>query len=177
MIMSYSMSDSVATKLGMTLLNNNSKTNKKTDNKDNTQQDTEKLSLLFSGKIKMTKKETLMKIIYDGLQTYEKDHGALNIYLSDEIIQMLLNYEHILCSREGSILSSGISGQGRQITAKFICHLLGLEFHTFFTSRGYDLRTFKKDMKRILDITGIQNRPVCLFLEDQHFENADNMDL
>lgn len=156
MIMSYSMSDRVATKLSYNLPSDNkdntsttTKATKKGDTKDNTTPGLEKPSLLYSGKIKMTKKETLMKIIYDGLQTYEKDHGALNIYLSDEIIEMLLNYEHILCSKEGNILSSGISGQGRMMTCKFICHLLGLDFQTFFTSRGYDLRSFKKDMKRI----------------------------
>jgi dynein heavy chain 2 len=93
------------------------------------------------------------------------------------MIEMLLNYEHILCSDEGNILSSGISGHGRMTMAKFIAHLLGLDFQTFFTTKGYSLREFKKDMKRILDLVGIQNKPVLLFLEDQHFEAAENMTL
>lgn len=82
-----------------------------------------------------------------------------------------------MCSDEGNILSSGISGHGRMTMAKFIAHLLGLDFQTFFTTKGYSLREFKKDMKRILDLVGIQNKPVLLFLEDQHFEAAENMTL
>ena len=134
------------------------------------------LCQLNVGKISLVEKSLLMKTIEDGLETYERDHGELKIYLSMENVAQLTNYEHILCSSVGNILSCGISGHGRMTVAKLAAHLLGLDFQTFYTTKGYSLREFKRDFKRILEIVGIQNKPMCLYLEDQHFDDDENMD-
>jgi dynein heavy chain 2 len=128
------------------------------------------------GKIKPTSRASLEKILKQELISYEKNHEELILNFNDEVIDMVTKFEHIL-GAGGHILAVGTSGHGRRILIKYTSHLLGLEFKTFFPTRIYKLREFKKDMRRALELAGISNKPSVLLLEDHHFEDVQNLDL
>lgn len=130
----------------------------------------------LDGVIRPTTKFELEKLLKQELLSYEKNHEELKLNFNDEVVEMVAKFEHILGSG-GHILAVGTSGCGRRTLIKYTSHLLGLEFKTFYPTRVYRLREFKKDMRRALELAGISNKRSVLLLEDHHFEDEQNLDL
>lgn len=128
------------------------------------------------GIIRPIPKTEIEKFLRQELLGYEKSHEELFINFNDEVLEMATKLEHIL-GAGGHVLAVGTSGSGRRLLTKYISHLLGLEFKTFFPTRTYKLREFKKDIRRVLEMSGIQNKKAVLLLEDQHFEDEQCLDL
>ena len=127
-------------------------------------------------RIKSTDRQSFEKLLKQELLSYEKSHEELVLNLNDEILDMVVQYEHILGSG-GHLLAVGTSGCGRRIIIKYVSHLLGFEFKTFYPTKVYKIREFKKDIRRTLELAGILNKKVVLLLEDHHFEDEQNLDL
>lgn len=128
------------------------------------------------GLIRQTAKASLEKLLGQELLSYEKSHEELKLNFNDEVIELITQFEHIL-GAGGHILAVGNSGNGRRTLIKYTSHLLGLEFKTFYPTRTYKIREFKKDMRRALELAGISNKKSVLLLEDHHFEDQQNLDL
>lgn len=128
------------------------------------------------GLIRPTNKASLEKLLGQELLSYEKSHEELKLNFNDEVVELVTKYEHVL-GAGGHILAVGTSGCGRRTLIKYTSHLLGLEFKTFYPTRVYKLREFKKDIRRALELAGISNKKSVLLLEDHHFEDQQNLDL
>lgn len=62
----------------------------------------------------------------------------------------------------------GKSGNGRALICRILAHSLNIEFETFNISYAYNVKSFKKELRRILEIAGVQNKKVMIFMEEQH---------
>ena len=126
------------------------------------------------GVIKKTTKEELEKHLRQELLSYEKSHEELKLNFNTEVLEWIVRLEHVLGAGK-HVLAVGTSGSGRRILTKYVSHLLGFEYKTFFPTRVYKLREFKKDMRRVVEFAGVTNKKTVLMLEDHHFEDEQNL--
>ena len=127
-------------------------------------------------RIKATDRADFERLLKQELLSYEKNHEELVLNFNDEVVDMVIKYEHILGSGN-HLLAVGTSGSGRRLIVKYVSHLLGLEFKTFYPTKVYRLREFKKDMRKAFELAGVLNKKSVLLLEDHHFEDEQNLDL
>lgn len=55
--------------------------------------------------------------------------------------------------------------------------MLRLELYTLYISRDYSTRDFKKDLKFVMEQTGILGKPFLLFIEDHHIVKSEFLEL
>jgi len=127
-------------------------------------------------RIRATDRANFEKLLKQELLSYEKNHEELVLNFNDEVLDMVVKYEHVL-GAANHLLAVGTSGSGRRLVVKYVAHLLGYEFKTFYPTRTYRLRDFKKDMRKALELAGVLNKKAVLLLEDHHFEDEQNLDL
>lgn len=110
------------------------------------------------------------------MKAYEREYKELNLHLFDEVLELIAQEDRVL-SRPGllffafiivggCILLAGISGVGRRTISQIVAHFRELEFISPKIGRNYSIKEFKKDLKNVFQLTGIENRPTILFIED-----------
>mmetsp|Transcript_31229 Transcript_31229/g.22633 ORF Transcript_31229/g.22633 Transcript_31229/m.22633 type:complete len:107 (+) Transcript_31229:3862-4182(+) len=100
------------------------------------------------------------------LRAYEREYKELNVHLIDEIIEMIAFVERVLSKPGGNLLLAGKSGVGRKAACQLISHMLNTEFFTPNLNRDYGIKDFKRDLKIVLQKTGVESEKVCLYIED-----------
>ena len=108
---------------------------------------------------------------------YEKEHELMDIYYSTEFISTASKFEHLILNNK-NVFFSGKTGNGRRTVTKYMSFILGYEYKTFYPTGQYQIRNFKRDLKKLLEymLTNLNNS-VVLMLEDHHFSNMENMDI
>ena len=64
------------------------------------------------------------------------------------------------------MLLAGRSGVGRKQACLLVSHLLNMTFFTPNINREYSMKEFKRDLKIVLQKTGVEAEKTCLFVED-----------
>lgn len=90
----------------------------------------------------------------------------MDLHLIDEIIDMIGYVERSLSQHGANVLLAGRAGCGRKQSVQLVAHLLNMEFFSPNISREYSMKEFKRDLKQVLQQTGIEGTRVCLFIED-----------
>lgn len=108
---------------------------------------------------------------------FEKDNEPMELFYSTEFVDMSTKIEHLfVCNKH--VLLPGLTGNGRRSVVKYISYMVGFEYKTFYlTSQDYNFPNFKRDLKKLLEYVGVNDKRVVLFLEDHHFKEQNNMDL
>ena len=109
-----------------------------------------------------------LEIITRGLVGYQREHLEQDICFTDQIIELIQTLDKILSRNGGKAILMGSSGSARKLSTHFICHLLNIEFETFSPGKGYGLKEFRKELRRMLEIAGFQGKKVCMYLETHH---------
>eukprot|EP00698_Gefionella_okellyi_P019038 TRINITY_DN5781_c1_g2_i1.p1 TRINITY_DN5781_c1_g2~~TRINITY_DN5781_c1_g2_i1.p1 ORF type:complete len:3148 (-),score=914.00 TRINITY_DN5781_c1_g2_i1:20-9082(-) len=109
--------------------------------------------------------------VAEGLKTYEREFRELNLLLFPEILQHVAKLDRVLSQPRGSLLLVGRSGAGRRTATFLACHMNRIDLFTPSVSVEYTVKAFGTDIKKVLAIAGVQNRPVALFVEDHQLGN------
>mmetsp|Transcript_23934 Transcript_23934/g.36617 ORF Transcript_23934/g.36617 Transcript_23934/m.36617 type:complete len:445 (+) Transcript_23934:7216-8550(+) len=112
-------------------------------------------------------------MIDQAMRAYEREYKTMNIHLIDEILDLIGYVERILSSPGSNLLLAGRSGTGRMQATQLISHILNIEFFSPNIGREYDMKEFKRDLKTVLQRTGIEATRVCLFIEDHHLLKSE----
>lgn len=90
----------------------------------------------------------------------------MDLYVIDEIVDLIAYIERSLSQRGANMLLAGRAGCGRKQATQLVAHLLNIEFVSPNISRDYSMKEFKRDLKQVLQQSGIEDVRVCLFIED-----------
>ena len=71
------------------------------------------------------------------------------------------------------IMLVGRSGVGRRSLVSLIAHMQRLTVFSPATSRKYDDKEWKRDLKQVMQMTGIERQHTVFFLEDHHMVKSD----
>lgn len=119
-----------------------------------------------TGELTKIPKDSYVPLLEKYILSFERENLDLGLCLTNQTIQMIKEVEKILCREGGKALLIGKSGTGKKVITKIICHALNIEVEGFYIGLGYGSREFRKDIRRILEIAGIQDKKVCILLED-----------
>ena len=97
----------------------------------------------------------------------------MNIHLFDDILELMAFAERTLSKPGGCLLLAGRAGVGRKTTTQLIAHMLNMTFFSPNISRDYSMKEFKRDLKVVLQMAGIESQKVCLLIEDHHMINGE----
>mmetsp|Transcript_113302 Transcript_113302/g.156566 ORF Transcript_113302/g.156566 Transcript_113302/m.156566 type:complete len:97 (+) Transcript_113302:2506-2796(+) len=68
---------------------------------------------------------------------------------------------------------AGKSGVGRKAASQLVSHMLNTEFFTPNLNRDYGIKDFKRDLKIVLQKTGVEAEKVTLFIEDHQLVKGE----
>ena len=121
--------------------------------------------------------ENLENIMKQGLLAYEREYRDLHMHIFSESLLSLAIANRILSRPGGCMLLVSESGIGRRNMSLLASHMLNLQFVSFNITRDYSVKEFKRDLKVILQSSGIEGKPTSMFIEDYQFVNPEFLQL
>jgi dynein heavy chain 2, cytosolic len=126
------------------------------------------------GRVSAENLETIMK---QGLLAYEREYRELHMHIFQESLLNIAIANRILSRPGGCMLLVGESGIGRRNVSLLASHMLNLTFISFNITRDYSTKEFRRDLKSILQISGIEGKPTSMFIEDYQLVNTEFLQL
>lgn len=111
-------------------------------------------------------KQDFISLVESGMRAYEREFKELDIHLVEEVLDQIAYIERVLSMPGGCLLLAGRSGIGRKASTQLVSHLLNMDFFSPNINRDYSLKEFKRDLKTVLQKTGIEAQKTCFFIED-----------
>ncbi|OMJ92391.1 hypothetical protein SteCoe_4833 [Stentor coeruleus] len=121
--------------------------------------------------------ENLENIMKQGLLAYEREYRELHMHIFSESLLSLAIANRILSRPGGCMLLVGESGIGRRNVTLLSSHMLNLQFVSFNITREYSNKEFRRDLKLILQLAGIEGKPTTMFIEDYQLVNPEFLQL
>jgi len=122
-------------------------------------------------------KPDFIALIEQSMRAYEREFKELSVHLIEEILEMIANIERVLSMPGGSLLLAGRAGVGRKQSTQLIAHILNMEFFSPNINREYSMKEFKRDLKQVLLMTGINAEKVCLYIEDHQLIQTEFLEM
>ena len=122
-------------------------------------------------------KADFIQLIEQALRAYEREFKEMNIHLFDDILDLIAFSERVLSKPGGCLLMAGKSGVGRKTTTQLISHMLNMQFFSPNLNRDYGMKEFKRDLKQVLQLAGIEAQKVCLLIEDHQILTSEFLEL
>lgn len=111
-------------------------------------------------------KQDFHAMMDQALRAYEREYKTMDVDLIDEILDLVAFSERTLSQPGANLLLAGRSGTGRKQSAQLIAHLLNMEFFSPNIGREYSMKEFKRDLKVVLSMAGVEGTRTCLYIED-----------
>jgi len=122
-------------------------------------------------------KPDFISLVKGAMRAYEREFKELDIHLIDEVLDMTAYIERVLSMPGGCLLLAGRSGIGRKASTQLVSQLLNMEFFSPNINRDYGMKEFKRDLKVVLQKTGIEANKTCLYIEDHQLLKDDYLEL
>lgn len=107
-----------------------------------------------------------VNMIDQALRAYEREYKTMDLHLIEEVLDLIAFTERTLSQPGANLLLAGRAGTGRKQATQLVAHLLNMEFFSPNISRDYGMKEFKRDLKQVLQLAGVDATPTCLFVED-----------
>ncbi|GFR50179.1 hypothetical protein Agub_g12346, partial [Astrephomene gubernaculifera] len=130
-------------------------------------------------KIKMLRweQDTFAELVAEKLKGYEREHKELKLLLFPEVLERVARFDRVLSQPGGSLLLCGNSGVGRRSLMLLLAYMHNMDFYTPKMTKNYDLKSFRNDLKEVLRRSGVEGKPVMLFLEDHQLVSGAFLEL
>lgn len=132
-----------------------------------------------SGSAALTKvtAEQLEEAVNEGLLAYEREMRELSVTIFNDVLDRAAKFDRVLCKQGGSMLLCGRNGIGRRTTLSVVAHMHGLEVFTPSITRAYSAKSWRNDVKSLLQQVGVDNKRMVLFLEDFQIITSEMLQL
>lgn len=122
-------------------------------------------------------KADFINMVDQSMRGYEREYKKMDIHLIDEILDLIAFTERTLSQPGANLLLAGRAGSGRKQSVQLVAHLLNMEFVSPNISREYSMKEFKRDLKQVLSMAGIEATRTCLFIEDHQLLQDEFLEL
>jgi dynein heavy chain 2 len=111
-------------------------------------------------------KTDFVQLVDQQMRAYEREFKELDIHLIDEVLDLFAYVERTLSQQGGCLLLAGRAGVGRKQATQLISHMLNAEFFSPNINRDYAMKEFKRDIKKALEMAGVQGNKTVFYVED-----------
>jgi len=122
-----------------------------------------------SGVLKKIARGDYKKMVEDGQKSYEREVKDLPIELFSEVMEQVAWLDRALSAQSSNdILLVGRSGVGRRSLLSLVSHLCRLQVFSPAPAKRYGEKEWKRDLKQVMQMAGVDKQHTVLFLEDHH---------
>ena len=126
-----------------------------------------------SGDLRRISMGDCKKMVEEGLKSYEREVKDMSVDLFQEVMDHLACADRALSAPHyNDIMLVGRSRVGRRSLVSLIAHLQRFTVFNPALSRKYDNKEWKRDLKQVMQTTGIERHTV-FFLEDHHMVKSE----
>ena len=118
--------------------------------------------------INIQSKEDYIEEIYKGQQIYERDAQDLNLFINNELLYYAKIIDRLISTPNSNLLLIGKTGIGRKKVVRLVGANKRYEFYNLNLFINYSKNDFKKDLKQIYQLTGIEGKNLIMILEEHH---------
>ncbi|EAX96997.1 Dynein heavy chain family protein [Trichomonas vaginalis G3] len=112
----------------------------------------------------------LQKFLINQLNDYNEmgNKVPMNLVLFKEASFHCCRIMRIIGRQFGHALLIGLGGSGRQSQCRLAANILEMQFFQITITKGYKERDFREDLKKVIDLTAIEQKPTVFFFSDTH---------
>eukprot|EP00760_Papus_ankaliazontas_P008674 PhM_4_TR13906/c0_g1_i1/m.49396/K10414/DYNC2H, DNCH2; dynein heavy chain 2, cytosolic len=111
-------------------------------------------------------------VVKGATTSYCREYRELNMFTSAELLEWVARVDRVMSLRGGHLLLVGRAGVGRREIISVVCHHLKIEVKELNMGTDYGKKQFKADIKHVMQIAGVEGRPVALVVEDHNFVDS-----
>ena len=127
-----------------------------------------------SGELKRVSVEDYTKMVQDGLKSYQREMKDLDIELVPEVLEQISWMDRALAAPVANdLLVVGRSGGGKRSAISLLAHMHRLVVFSPAPARRYGAKEWKRDLKQVMQMTGVEKQHTILFLEDHHLVKSE----
>jgi len=121
------------------------------------------------GTLKRIATADYQKMVADGLKSYQREVKDLPIELFQEVMDQLAWIDRALSApNKNDMLIVGRAGVGRRSLVSLMSHMERLSVFSPSPARKYGDKEWKRDLKQVMQMTGVEKQHTVFFLEDHH---------
>lgn len=122
-----------------------------------------------SGVLKKIARADYKKMVEAGQVSYEREVKDLPIELFTEVMEQVAWLDRALSAQNSNdVLLVGRSGVGRRSLLSLVSHLCRLQVFSPAPAKRYGEKEWKRDLKQVMQMAGVDKQHTVLFLEDHH---------
>ncbi|KAL0018230.1 hypothetical protein WJX79_009392, partial [Trebouxia sp. C0005] len=107
-----------------------------------------------------------LQLVTEKVTAFEREQRELSMVLFGQALERLAQLDRVVSKPGGAALICGQAGVGRKSALALVAYMHHMEVFCPSMPRGYNLQSFRNDLKALMLKTGIEGQPACLFLED-----------
>jgi dynein heavy chain len=124
--------------------------------------------------------------IYEEIESMDKLKSVVEEYLSDhnaeskqpmplvmfsDALEHVARIARVIRQPQGNALLLGVGGSGRQSMTKLATYIVGFQLATVEIVKGYTMSDWREDLKRILMMAGVKDKPTTFLYSDVQIIN------
>lgn len=135
-------------------------------------------NITLQGTMNMTKidKEDYIEQLIKGKMIFERDNAELNINYFDEIINSMKGIDRLIYKNNSNLLLIGSNSIGRKKAVKIIASARNFEIMSLSLTKDTTVKEFKKFIKEIFQLTGVEGRNTIFLIEEHHMTRSGFME-
>ena len=120
----------------------------------------------------ITDKRKLKKMLEGRLDDFNaKSKAKMNLELFDEALEHAIRIARSIYQPRGHLMAIGIGGSGKQSLSRLASFLLSYEIFQLELTKNYNIESFHNDLKKMMEITGLQKKTISFIFSDQEMIN------
>lgn len=120
-------------------------------------------------------KEDFIEQANKGQLIFERDNQDLNIVVNDELLYNLKLIDRVISRTNSNLLLLGKSGVGRKKYVRLAAANKHFEFFSSSLFINFSKNEFKKDLKQICQLAGVEGKNLIFFVEEHHLNQSSEM--
>ena len=116
--------------------------------------------------------DKLRKVLEEALEDYNMNHSNnMDLVFFNDAIQHIARITRILRQPRGNAMLVGVGGSGKQSLTRMCCSISDIECFMIELTRGYNQFSFREDIKKLMNTTGVKNEPLAFLFTDSQIVN------
>jgi dynein heavy chain 2 len=121
-------------------------------------------------------KDDYIELLNKGQMIFERDNADLIVYYFEELLNCSKIIDRLIYKSCSNILLVGTHSSSRKKTVRLVASTRHIDILSPLLTKEYSIKDFKKSIKDIYQITGVDGRPAVFLIEEYHISKPEFME-